>query len=510
MGKIFSMLFVFILSLTLVNCDHCGPDNGEENPVPVLNSISPVSKVSHMPSFTLTASGSDFVSDSTIVFDGVEKPTTFVSDTEISCEIDPGDILVSLIQTREGGYNSSAASGIVPVLVRNPSPGGGDSGSLNFTIHDNHTFIAPVRLSISPNSHDPDIAADNRGNVNVVWGYSFFTETDNYEQLVFTRSTNGGTSWIPLVVAADTSQLWSSKPSIGVDNAGNIDVVWEVETFDHMIYFCQSTDSGTSWNPAVQITQWTDACYSPVIGVSGPGNINVAWIMVTTTNNYNIFFTRSVNNGASWSTWENVSNSSLSSFSPDIAVDSAENLNVVWEGRDDLSNGEIFFSRSINDGVSWSPPVNLSNTLSGGSYNPAIAVDNTGNINVVWRDDIPVPGIYFKRSVDSGVSWSFSVKISDLSGSPPAITGFPAIAIDSAGNINVGWQDIVTANSDIFFSRSTDNGANWSAPINISTSADDISTPGFGGPKITVDPPGNIYFVWESADRNIYFSTNTR
>jgi len=510
MGKIFLMVFVLILSLTLFNCD---PNSGEENPLPVLNSISPVSKVSHMPSFTLTASGTDFVSGSTIVFDGVEKQTFFVSDTEISCKIDPGDILVSLMQTRQGRYSSSADSGTVPVLVRNPSPGGGDSGSLDFTIHDNHTFIAPQKLSSSPDSHDPDIAADNQGNVNVVWGYSFFISGDNYERLVFTRSTNGGTSWSPIVVAVDTDRYLSGKPSIGVDSAGNIDVVWEVETLDHMIFYCQSANSGTTWSPAVQITQWTNASYTPVIGVSVPGNINAAWSMAT-TNNYEIFFARSVNNGAFWSNWVNISNSSLSSLYPDIAVDSAENLNVVWEESNNFSSWEIFFSRSINYGISWTTPVNLSNTQRGGSYNPAIAVDNTGNINVAWRDDIPVPGIYFRRSVDRGVSWSQSVKISDIIDSAPgtAITsaGFPAIAIDGAGNINVGWKDIVTGNSDIFFSRSTDNGATWSAPLNVSSSAGSTSTPGFWGPKITVDPLGNIYFVWQSADRNIYFSTNTR
>ena len=68
------------LLLILVNCN---------NPLPTLSSLTPDTKVYHMPSFTLTVNGTDFSSDTAIVFDGVQKQTTFVSSTEITCQVDP-------------------------------------------------------------------------------------------------------------------------------------------------------------------------------------------------------------------------------------------------------------------------------------------------------------------------------------------------------------------------------------------------------------------------------------
>jgi len=49
----------------------------------------------------------------------------------------------------------------------------------------------------------------------------------------------------------------------------------------------------------------------------------------------------------------------------------------------------------------------------------------------------------------------------------PASTGYsfnPRIAVDSTGGINVVWVDTTPGNQDVFFSRSTDGGAGFSAP----------------------------------------------
>jgi len=85
-----------------------------------------------------------------------------------------------------------------------------------------------------------------------------------------------------------------------------------------------------------------------------------------------------------FSTPKNVSNNSDFSFTPQLAVDLGGNIYVVWEDDTD-TNSNILFSRSTDGGVTFSAAKSLSNT-SGSSFNPRIAVDAGGSINVVWQD----------------------------------------------------------------------------------------------------------------------------
>jgi len=78
-----------------------------------------------------------------------------------------------------------------------------------------------------------------------------------------------------------------------------------------------------------------------------------------------------------------------------------------------------------------------------------------------------------------------------------------------SGNLYVGWTEFSLEKSVILFSRSTDGGASWSAPIEISTHEglprdDNGSVEGFSG---AIAPDGTLYVVW--ADGNsIAFTTS--
>gem|GEM_PF-1011589 len=89
------------------------------NPLPTLTSISPASAVSQGPGFTLTVNGTGFVSSSVVRWNGSPRTTTFVNATQLTASITAADI---------------AAAGTFPITVFNSGPGGGTSGSLNFTV----------------------------------------------------------------------------------------------------------------------------------------------------------------------------------------------------------------------------------------------------------------------------------------------------------------------------------------------------------------------------------------
>lgn len=104
-----------------------------QNPVPVLSSLSPTSTLAGSAAFTLTATGSAFVSGSAIVFNGATKTTSFVSATQLTATVAAADV---------------ASAGSNAVTVTSPGPGGGTSGAVAFTVNN----PAPVVSSLSPAS----------------------------------------------------------------------------------------------------------------------------------------------------------------------------------------------------------------------------------------------------------------------------------------------------------------------------------------------------------------------
>jgi hypothetical protein len=92
------------------------------NPAPVITALSPSAVAAGevgLNGFTLTVTGTNFVSLSTVEWNGIPRQTEFVSSNELQAQIDFADV-----QT----------VGSVSVAVVTPSPGGGSSSTLTFSI----------------------------------------------------------------------------------------------------------------------------------------------------------------------------------------------------------------------------------------------------------------------------------------------------------------------------------------------------------------------------------------
>src|SRR5437762_1543287 len=90
------------------------------NPVPTTTSISPASTTAGSAQFTLTVNGTNFVSTSTVDWNGSPLATTFVSSIQLTAVVPAANV---------------AAVGTASVTVVNPAPGGGTSNAQTFTIN---------------------------------------------------------------------------------------------------------------------------------------------------------------------------------------------------------------------------------------------------------------------------------------------------------------------------------------------------------------------------------------
>lgn len=91
------------------------------NPVPSANSLSPDLVIVDGAGFTLVVTGSGFVPESVVRWNGENRVTAYVSPTQLQAAIDAADI---------------AAAGTASVDVVSPAPGGGTSNELTLTILD--------------------------------------------------------------------------------------------------------------------------------------------------------------------------------------------------------------------------------------------------------------------------------------------------------------------------------------------------------------------------------------
>src|SRR5271156_6195712 len=89
------------------------------NPVPAITKLQPSTVAANSGAFTLTVTGTGFVSNSVVNFNGNARTTTFASATQVTAAILASDV---------------ASAGTPSVTVTNPTPGGGTSNPLTFTI----------------------------------------------------------------------------------------------------------------------------------------------------------------------------------------------------------------------------------------------------------------------------------------------------------------------------------------------------------------------------------------
>jgi hypothetical protein len=335
-------------------------------------------------------------------------------------------------------------------------------------------------------SSSPRICVDGKGAINVVW----VDDTPGNPVVNFSRSTNGGTDF-------STQQLsdkaaFSASPQIGVDGAGNISVVWESDSAPVGILFRNSTD-GVTFSPAVNlatnpVNPNLTGSLAPQMAVGVDGSINVVW-EDDFSGQSDISFARSTDNGATFSATKNLSNNFGASVGAQIAVDASGNIDVVW--KDNTSgNNQILFTRSTDQGAHFLNANNLSN----GSYdssNPQIQVGTNGSVYVTWQEIVPPSfnnSIFVARSSDGGAN--FLLPLTDVSNDTGNATN-PSIAVDTAGGIDLSWLDTTPGKESVLFARSVDAGLTFPSQQNVSNDKGSSSNS-----HLLADKNGNLYLVW--------------
>ncbi len=285
-------------------------------------------------------------------------------------------------------------------------------------------------------------------------------------------------------------------PSIVADGE-HVHVAWDENrnTLD-AIYYSRSVDGGSTWLPDVPLSVSTLdlQTFEPELAVSGS---TVCAVWTDRLNNVvDVRFNRSSDGGQTWlPTPLRVSSAppgGPNAFAPEIHVDGST-VHVVWAD-ERAGQSQIFVRTSLDGGVNWTGPEQAIGT---GRFPELAVVGST--LYVVWYD---FNDIYFGRSLDNGVMWSTPVQVDDDATNQVLL---PQIAA-SGSNVYCCWTDSGGGNSFILFDRSTDGGVTWNVDRQVTPQ---ITIVGSGSPMVAA--VGDVvYLAWNDARHfglsDIYFN----
>src|SRR5689334_4830049 len=154
----------------------------------------------------------------------------------------------------------------------------------------------------------------------------------------------------------------------------------------------------------------------------------------------------------------------------------------VYGSADPEHHSQIYFTRSTDEGQTFSMPFRISDTGgdcldSDNTVEGAVpAVGPNGEVYVVWAGPL---GLVFDKSTDGGLTFGKDKVIGEIPGgwdfgidgleraNGMALTGVDLSNGPNKGTLYVNWIDARNGDPDVFVMSSKDGGETWNAPIRV-------------------------------------------
>jgi hypothetical protein len=341
---------------------------------------------------------------------------------------------------------------------------------------------------------EPATATDGHGHVFVLYkhydvaGKPTCTGCDRH--VLLQVSADGGRSWdAPRPIAPGHVAGGQYDPQIVVDPVDG-HTVWAsfLQGGVSRIAVVRSTDSGRTWSPLRIVSDRPPGLDKDDLVVRG------RTVAVAYDDNRNTWASVSHDGGATWSTHlifppDREHHLSLAAGG---AIDAQGRIFFSWDSFDAAHSRHgdgpvtLWVSRSVDGGVNWSrrdvarstapPPC----TPCGFAYLSAqmtLRIGSDGTVYVLWNAGSAQFGperIRLSRSTDHGATWAEPEQVSTA---PRGVEHcFPALANGSdPGDLRVGWMDTRTGAWGVYYRSSHDGGRHLGPTTRISSAVEGYS-----------------------------------
>jgi hypothetical protein len=313
-------------------------------------------------------------------------------------------------------------------------------------------FDQPVTVTVN--------AADLAGNAMSQRSYSFRTEMLSFGQNKKVNSSSG--------------LLAKGAPSTAADSAGNIWAAWHAGAAGSRdVYVGKLTADADSFGSSARLTNSTADQCNPAIAIGSDNKLYVVW-QDNRGGTWDVYISTS-SDGVVWSAERPVIDANNNQVNPAVAVDnlSPNRAHVVWQD-DRNGNQDIFIAASSN--AFLTSTISQITTNIADQTEPAIAVDSSNVVYVVWTDARNSPSVIY-GAASNKVLWTNVPIVSNANNQSS-----PAIAAESEGSIlHLLWVDDRSGNRDIYYATSTGLPG---SPLSGSSIIDDTSGADQSAPAI--------------------------
>lgn len=274
----------------------------------------------------------------------------------------------------------------------------------------------------------------------------------------------------------------------------------------YQVYVIYSSDEGATWGSEVRVSTKTgmngENQTEPSIAVDSNDNLNVVWMGEATGYAATCIWSIT-HNGTSWSAIGNPLDTGVagmeaySNGAPNIAVDSNDDWHVVFKGRaTGLTRAGVWYTKYV---TSWSVPVRINIATDAQLYHTgycySIAIDSNDKVHVVYSGNDSVhSNVSFQqiyRSTDATGAWVADWVSENMSN---YYNGAPDIAIDASDDLHVCWT--TTSLNRVYYNKFS--GGSWASP---STEIDD-----FNQATIAIDSDGYINILYKKGDDSLWIA----
>lgn len=304
---------------------------------------------------------------------------------------------------------------------------------------------------------DPLVASGD--NVYVIYLRARYTASDwccprTLGDIYLRRSTDRGVTW------ESAQRLTHGAGAFRLSMAATdrrVDLVWsDFRSGKWEIYYLRSRDAGATWDSERQIVEaWDNETNRPQVASDGDA-VHVVWMddrdkhapCYTMRQCPEVYYMRSTDGGDTWGKQTRLTFDQPFSGRPDIAALSGTVLVSYDEDSDDNQSHEQHLLRSTDGGDTWEPGLRLSDAPGDSQHSSLIAAG--GVVHLAWHDrrDPNNSEIYYRHSIDRGVTWSPEENVSRSSG----LSSTPLLAATTHYR-HIIWLDDRTGKFQIWYDR---------------------------------------------------------
>ncbi|MCE7986373.1 MAG: exo-alpha-sialidase [Caldilinea sp. CFX5] len=244
---------------------------------------------------------------------------------------------------------------------------------------------------------------DDGNFLHLVWYGNDQEHRGNERQIKYLRLTTAGKRSadaccdLNVNVAGYAGQrLWQEHPAIYV-NGSNVYIVWEgrdATTTNAKIKFVRSTDFGRTWSEPLDIAPSERINFSrPTLAVAYQGEERQLYVVAYGESQKiaQIYWSRSLDNGDSWTEWQAVSPSPRDQRHVTMARDASDKLHLVWREATATQTTVLryrVFDPALADGAgNWVAATETIATRNGAClFFPSVALDENEQVWVVWTE----------------------------------------------------------------------------------------------------------------------------